>query len=171
MFYFHIWLWHYSYMKKNNLNLLVIIAILFMTPVNGWSLFGHDPEDCEPTKPKQKKSQEDRYSISAAGYPLKNGDKYADRAGYQAGEIFNIVMAQDRDINYAYRMCRLASESDYRAGLQIGGNISGISKGYERNLDNCTDIYQRYRSTPSILKSMSNNKKYQRKSLKKADGY
>ena len=142
-----------------------------MTPVNGWSLFGHDPEDCEPTKPKQKKAEGDRYSISSAGYPLKNGKQYASSAGYQAGEIFNIVMAQGGGINSAYGTCRNAFTSDYRAAQQIGGNMSAYADGYQRNLGMCDKLYQNYRSTPSILRSMSNNKTYQRKSSKKADGY
>ena len=120
-----------------------------MTPVNGWSLFGYDPEDCEPTKPKQKKSQEDRYSISSEGYPLKNGDMYASSAGYQAGEIFNIVLAQTGDINFAYRTCSRAFQSDYETALQTGGDISGHAKGYERALDKCLKIYENFRNNPS----------------------
>ena len=159
-------------MKKHHLNLILIISFLFVVPVNSWSLFGYDPEDCEATQPKQKKSEGDRYSISSSGVPLKNGEDYARGAGYMAGEVFNIVLAQNGNLSSAYTSCRNAFNNAFTQSQRIDPRQAANNvDGYKRNLKKCDELRITYIQNPSLVKTISNQKMYKRKSSKKADGY
>ena len=152
-------------MKKHYLNLLVIISILFVVPVNSWSLFGYDPEDCEATKPKQKKAEGDRYSIHSTGVPLRNGEEYAyTMDGYLAGEIFNIVLAQNGSLGSAYTSCRSAINSSWTQLQRTEPRLAAQSvDGYKRNLKMCDETRMSYLQNPSLLKTASNSKMYKKK--------
>ena len=88
-----------------------------------------------------------------------------------AGQIFNIAIAQNRSLSSAYGICRNAMSSDYREASRYSSNISSLADSYQRNLDKCEKLYRNYGSNSSILNTLRNDKTYQSKSIKKADGY
>ena len=158
---------------KANIFYILLSCFLLIIPVQGsWSLFGHNPKDCDPTQPKKPKSDGDSYSISSQGYPLRNGKEYAgSSSGYMAGEIFNITLAQNYSLTNAYSMCRNAMTSDYNSAMRYGGNPVSIADAYKNNLAKCDTLFRNYTNSPSVVNTLRKNKQYQSKSSQKADGY
>ena len=159
-------------MNKLNTYIILSLFLLVIPATSQWSLFGYDPENCEPTAPKPPKSEGDRYSLSSEGYPLKNGKEYASlsSASYMAGQIFNIAIAQNKSLSSAYAICRNAMGSAYREASRYSSN-SSLVDNYQNNLNRCDQLYRKYGNSSSVLVALRNDKTYQRKSIKKADGY
>ena len=145
-----------------------LIPILFVITSCGGSF---DPEDCNPSEPKQPKVDGDRYSISSKGYPLKNGKEYANSPGFIAGEIYNIVLAQDGSLDAALNDCRRAMSQIVTDASQYGRDaVITANQNLAGNNQKCFTLYNNYRNS-SVLAGMRSNKTYQRKIVKKADGY